>query len=66
MKHTKNGNCWDKTLVYSCEPCGKGNLCDVCHEHDEPRFACHSCARCRECDADTEGYEGSPPEGTAP
>ncbi len=38
-----NGNSWDKKYVYNCKECGIGNLCDVCHEHDEPRGECSEC-----------------------
>lgn len=49
MKHNGHGNCWDGKL-YQCAPCGHGNLCDICHDHDEPRGNCSACSRCDECD----------------
>ena len=42
--HNHKGNCWDK--AYEC--CGD-DLCDVCHEHDEPRGECSECPDCPAC-----------------
>jgi len=43
------GNCWENAVVYACRRCGKGELCDVCHLHDEPRGSCSVCPRCAGC-----------------
>jgi hypothetical protein len=48
--HTASGNCWKRPDPYECRYCGKGNLCDVCHLHDEPRGECSECKRCKACD----------------
>lgn len=47
-EHTLTGNCWADP--YRCRFCGDGNLCDVCHDHDEPRGACSECPPCEACD----------------
>jgi hypothetical protein len=47
-KHTNTGNCYAK--AYRCKECGKGNLCDVCHEHECPRGECDDCQKCAACD----------------
>lgn len=52
--HAHTGNCWEIPTLFKCRECGSGNRCDVCHEHDEPRFACQQCARCKSCDQDAE------------
>jgi hypothetical protein len=49
LSHNHLGNCWD--APYSCSKCG-GELCDVCHKHDEPRGECSMCAECPECAAE--------------
>jgi hypothetical protein len=51
MKRKGRGNDWCETLVYSCPKCGPGNLCDVCHEHDEPRGECTACPMVCKCEA---------------
>ena len=38
-----NGNDWSEDAVYNCKKCGAGNLCDVCHKHDNPRGECDEC-----------------------
>jgi hypothetical protein len=53
FKHNKKGNCSDNQVIYSCKECGKGECCDVCHEHDEPRGECSECEPCPKCDAET-------------
>lgn len=50
--HACTGNCW--SLAEKCRKCGVGNLCDVCHEHCEPRGECEECERCEVCDAESE------------
>lgn len=52
-KHSKQGNCWANGVVYTCPECGLANLCDVCHEHDEPRGECSECEDCAACDDET-------------
>lgn len=44
--HNGEGNCWDE--AFECGECG-GHLCDVCHEHDQPRGACDMCPPCGRC-----------------
>lgn len=51
--HSHNGNCFEG--AHNCEDCGVGNLCDVCHIHDEPRGNCIYCSPCFECEK--EGHE---------
>jgi hypothetical protein len=48
-EHNLKGRCWCKAAVYLCCRCGLGNLCDVCHVHDEPRGEC-DCPPCLACD----------------
>jgi hypothetical protein len=48
--HNPTGNCWKQPDPYECHDCGKGNICDVCHLHDEPRGECSECKRCKVCD----------------
>ena len=48
LAHSKNGNCFEGS--YSCRRCGIGNLCDVCHKHDEPRGECSTCEPCKVCE----------------
>jgi hypothetical protein len=48
--HDRNGNCWAKAK--NCSVCGEGSLCDVCHEHDEPRGDCSECLTCYACRQD--------------
>ena len=50
--HKHNGNCWHDAR--RCEECGVGNLCDVCHDHDEPRGDCAKCEPCTDCE---QGFE---------
>jgi hypothetical protein len=50
--HNCEGNCWLDQVVYYCKECGKGNLCDVCHQHDSPRGDCPDCKRCEACEAE--------------
>lgn len=45
--HLRTGNCWEDAEL--CKRCR--DLCDVCHQHDEPRGECDACARCPTCDA---------------
>jgi len=47
--HNFNGNCWARVAVYLCKICGEGNLCDVCHKHNEPRGTCLECPTCLAC-----------------
>lgn len=49
--HTISGNC--SVNEYKCTICGIGELCDVCHDHDEPRGKCSECKRCKTCDKQT-------------
>ena len=61
LKHIKSsGNCTDDAVTCSCRKCGKGNVCDVCHKHDEPRGSCSECPPCPKCDRDAaqEAREG--------
>lgn len=51
-KHLNNGNCRRQDYVFNCLSCGVGNLCDVCHEHDELRGECEQCDTCPACDAE--------------
>lgn len=53
MDHITGGNCWRKGRVYNCPHCGVGNLCDVCHQHDEPRGECEQCPSCPACDSES-------------
>lgn len=53
--HALSGNCWHKRAAYECGTCGVGEMCDVCHRHDEPRGDCSGCARCAPCDAEADG-----------
>ena len=46
-RHTHDGNCWVES--YGCRACGIGILCDVCHDHDEPRGECSECEPCVAC-----------------
>lgn len=45
--HRHNGNCFEKS--YNCHKCGKGELCDVCHKHEQPRGDCYECDPCFFC-----------------
>jgi hypothetical protein len=54
-KHLRNGNCFD--FIFSCNKCGRGNPCDVCHLHEEPRGECSLCALCAECKVEIVGEE---------
>lgn len=45
--HNREGNCWDE--AFECSECG-GHLCDVCHEHDQPRGDCDMCPPCGMCE----------------
>jgi len=47
-RHTGTGNCWLR--AFRCGECGKGKLCDACHEHDSPRGECPKCPPCRACE----------------
>ena len=49
--HDKRGNCFESALVFGCDKCGHGNLCDVCHKHDQPRGDCDECPLCPLCEA---------------
>lgn len=64
-QHTYTGNCW-ATVFPDCD-CNRGTcrgrdkvgcpsrafpLCDVCHDHDEPRGACEECLPCEACEAE--------------
>ena len=53
--HLSNGNSWDPGVVYQCRECGVGNLCDVCHRHEQPRGECDQCPPVPEKLADPEG-----------
>lgn len=54
--HNHEGNCWDEP--YSCQDCGPGNMCDVCHDHHEPRGECDECPACPACtDAELEDID---------
>ncbi len=55
MKRKNRGNDWTEKLVYSCKACGVGNLCDVCHDHDEPRGDWHA-VMCNNLTAALEPY----------
>lgn len=46
--HNHLGNCWEDSR--SCLECGCENLCDTCHEHDQPRGECVECQPCDACD----------------
>jgi len=59
-RHTFGGNCRQVDMVYLCKACGIGNLCDVCHKHDEPRGDCDKCQPCPTCEA-SEIDEGACP-----
>jgi hypothetical protein len=45
--HNLLGNCSKR--IFECRVCGTGNLCDVCHLHDEPRGDCSQCNPCLAC-----------------
>ncbi len=42
-KPKHSGNCVRDAVVYGCRKCGRGNFCDVCHDHDAPRGECRKC-----------------------
>lgn len=52
-EHTNSGNCWSRVIVYGCtrNGCREGEVCDVCHDHDEPRGECSECPKCGACDS---------------
>lgn len=52
--HDNKGNCWNRDSVYDCSECGFGNLCDACHDHDEPRGECSECPPCSTCEVEEE------------
>jgi hypothetical protein len=52
LPHNKKGNCWDNAYRCSAIGCRRGELCDVCHRHDEPRGRCTEGPRCKTCDAE--------------
>lgn len=37
------GNDLSEEAIWNCRECGRGNLCDVCHWHDEVRGDCSVC-----------------------
>lgn len=46
--HNRKGNCTED--LYSCIlGCARLGVCDICHEHDEPRGECTQCPECRGC-----------------
>ena len=47
--HTNTGNCHSDGNTFNCTDCGLGNVCDVCHDHDEPRGECSECEPCEKC-----------------
>jgi hypothetical protein len=48
--HTLSGNCW--LAAEDCKKCCTGgDICDVCHEHDEPRGDCSECPPCSRCES---------------
>lgn len=49
MKHNLKGNCQENE--YNCDICTSDVLCDICHDHDEPRGECNSCDECHKCEA---------------
>lgn len=55
--HNKKGNCWEN--AYKCKECGKGDLCDVCHDHDSPRGECKECPQCEKCVQENESVISS-------
>src|SRR5574337_849150 len=57
-QHNMRGNCWNEAVSYGCKDCGTNNLCDVCHEHDEPRGSCSECPPCPRCKEE----QGAPKE----
>lgn len=57
------GNCWDPKRIHDCKRCG-GELCDVCHKHDEPRGSCSVCPPCPKCDEDVKEPALDAPEET--
>jgi hypothetical protein len=57
IEHNHKGNCWD--APYECKRCGN-ELCDVCHEHDEPRGECSVCTHCPACRAEELLAEDTP------
>lgn len=38
-----HGNDCRESAWHSCPICGTDAMCDVCHEHDEPRGECSEC-----------------------
>lgn len=48
IEHTNTGNCWNK--AGRCREYGVNNLCDVCHQHEEPRGECAMCPPCEACE----------------
>lgn len=51
VSRTGTGNCWHASR--SCKQCGVGNLCDVCHKHDQPRGECEDCIECKACEQES-------------
>lgn len=37
------GNDQSDAAIFHCSVCGEGEMCDVCHLHDEPRGRCTEC-----------------------
>lgn len=48
-EHDHAGNCWHDADKCQHEDCG-GNVCDVCHEHEQPRGECNACPTCTACE----------------
>lgn len=63
-RHNRLGNCWSSQHVCKCSECGAGEMCDVCHEHDEPRGECPVCDECPRCVSEMSREQPAPPAAT--
>lgn len=48
--HNHRGNCLID--AHECTACGWGAVCDVCHDHEQPRGQCEECEPCLPCRRD--------------
>lgn len=57
--HNKKGNCWSRDAYLKCRKmgCRPGEMCDVCHLHDEPRGECSECDTCAGCEDERKNNE---------
>lgn len=51
-EHNLKGNCWDDRVSRFQDGQLKGELNDVCGDHDEPRGDCSVCPDCSACEDD--------------